>query len=96
MDNNTLIKMELEIMAQKVINMVTVNNSQVEEAIKAGFENAFKNYDFEKAVERIAHNAIETAIRDSAHYGKIKELVSKKAEEMIEKFIDIEWEKRKP
>lgn len=40
----------LDIAAQKIINMMVINNENIENQLKAGIEKAFKEFDFETVV----------------------------------------------
>jgi hypothetical protein len=88
MENFTQVRVELDIQAQKMISQYMINNERIEKEIEAGIKKAFESIDLEKEVERSVKNCIERAIRDSADWGKIRDAVKKKTDEIVEKYIE--------
>jgi 20S proteasome alpha/beta subunit len=88
MENTTVIKLELEVMASRIINQFMINNAAVEKEIEEGLKKAFESFNFKDEVEKIALNAIKDAIASSANYGKIRDIVKKKSEEIITELSD--------
>lgn len=88
MENYTQVKVELDIMAQKLINQYLINNEKIEKEIEAGIKKAFDNIDIEKEVEQSVKHAIEQAIRDSSDWGKIRAAVRKKTDEIVDAYIE--------
>ena len=88
MENALIIKNEIEIAAQRIIQQVMITNDQVKEQVEAGVKRAFEKFDFETEIEKAITGSIERAIRDSSQWGKISKLVYEKADEIIQAFID--------
>jgi phosphomevalonate kinase len=91
MDNQTAIRIELDIAAQKVINQIMINNEAVAKQLKSGFEKAFQNFDFEAYAQQAATRAIEKAIQESANYGEVRKLVEKRSNEIINEILDAKF-----
>lgn len=88
MENYTQLKVELVVMAQKLISQYMITNERIEKEIEAGIKRAFETIDLEKEVERSVKNAIERAIKDSSEWGKIRDAVKKKTDEIVEAYIE--------
>ena len=88
MENYTQVRVELDVMAQKLISQYMINNERIEKDIESGIKRAFETIDLEKEVERSVKNAIERAIKDSSEWGKIRDAVKKKTDEIIETYIE--------
>lgn len=88
MDNSVIIRMEMDIQAQKLISQYMISNEKIEKQLEAGIKNAFDNFDFEKAVEITVKNCIDTAIRKSGDWGRISTLVQDKANEVIDGYVE--------
>lgn len=84
----TQVRVELEIVAQKMISQFIINNSIVEKEIEQGFKQAFERFDFVKVIENATLDTIKCAIQDSANYGKIREMVKRKADDIIDDVIN--------
>lgn len=54
---------------------------------------AFERFDFVKSVESAVKGCIERAIKDSSNYGKISEAIHKKADEIIDQYIQTSIDK---
>ena len=74
-------------MAQRIISQYMINNDVITKQIEAGVKRAFEETDIEKLVESNVKGCIEKAIKDSADWGKIREAVRKKADEISEGYI---------
>jgi hypothetical protein len=88
MENTSTIRVELDIQAQKMIHQYMIDNQRVEKEIEAGIKKAFESIDLEKEVERAVKKCIEDAIRQSADWGKIRDAVKKKTDEIVEVYIE--------
>ncbi len=88
MENFTQVRVELDIQAQKMISQYMINNERIEKEIEAGIKKAFESIDLEKEVERSVKNCIEQAIKQSAEWGKIRDAVKKKTDEIVETYIE--------
>ncbi len=88
MENTSTIRVELDIHAQKMIHQYMIDNQRVEKEIEAGIKKAFESIDLEKEVERAVKKCIEDAIRQSADWGKIRDAVKKKTDEIVENYIE--------
>ena len=88
MENSTQIKVELDIQAQRLISQYMINNERIEKEIEAGIKRAFESIDFAKEVEHSVKNCIDQAIKSSGEWGKIRDAVKKKADEIIETYIE--------
>jgi hypothetical protein len=88
MENFTQVRVELDIQAQKMISQYMINNERIEKEIEAGIKRAFDSIDLEKEVERSVKNCIEQAIKQSAEWGKIRDAVKKKTDEIVETYIE--------
>lgn len=87
-ENATIIKLEIEVMAQRLLQQYMIHNEQIEKQVEAGIKNAFENFDFEKEVEKIAKQAIEHSISSSINYGKINDMIKKKSDEILSGIAD--------
>jgi hypothetical protein len=88
MENSTKVRVELDIQAQKMISQYMINNERIEKEIEAGIKKAFESIDLEKEVEHSVKNCIEQAIKQSAEWGKIRDAVKKKTDEIVESYIE--------
>ena len=88
LDNTAIIKLEIEVMAQKLLQQYIIHNEQIEKQVEAGIKNAFENFDFEKEVEKIAKRAIEDSIKSSINYGSISNVIKKKSDEILNNIAD--------
>ena len=88
MENYTRVRVELDVVAQKLISQYIIDNERIENDIEAGIRRAFETIDLEKEVERSVKNAIERAIKDSSEFGKIRDAVKRKTDEIIETYIE--------
>lgn len=88
-------RIEFDIAAQKCLNQVMINNTHIEEQLEAGIKRAFEQFDFVEFVANATQEAIKSQIRDSASWGKLRGLVQKKADEIVEAHIEREMEKWK-
>ena len=88
MENTSAIKVELDIQAQRLISHYMINNERIEKEVEAGIKKAFESIDLEKEVERSVKKCIESAIKESAEWGKIRDAVKKKTDEIVEGYIE--------
>ncbi len=88
MENFTQVRVELDVVAQKLISQYMINNDRIEKEIEIGIKRAFETIDLEKEVEKSVKNAIQKAIQDSSDWGKIREAVRKKTDEIVEFYIE--------
>jgi len=88
MEETTRVRVELEIQAQRMISQYMINNKRIEKEIESGIKRAFDSIDLEKEVEKSVKNCIESAIRQSAEWGKIRDAVKKKTDEIVEMYIE--------
>jgi hypothetical protein len=94
-DNQVTMTLHLDIAAQKIINMMVINNEEIEGQLKSGIEKAFKEFDFEAVVTAATKGAIEREIKESTNWGKLRDIVRNKANEIVERHIEKEMEKFK-
>lgn len=87
MEDFTKIRLEIEIMAQRVISQYMISNDAIAKQIEAGVKRAFEETDIEKLVENSVRHCIEKAIHDSADWGKISKIVHEKADEIIDGYV---------
>lgn len=87
--------LHLDIAAQKIINMMVINNEEIESQLKSGIEKAFNEFDFESVVTTATKGAIEREIKESTNWGKLRKIVQDKANEIVERHIEKEMEKFK-
>lgn len=92
MDHNVTMRLELEISAQKILSHLIVHNETVEKGIEAGLKNAFETFDFERVVTEAAKRAIQREIEDASGFKAIREMVRKKADEIVNKHIEKQLE----
>lgn len=52
------------------------------------FKKAFDSFDFEQIVIDATKQAIKSELQASANYGKLREVVRKKADEIAENYLD--------
>lgn len=88
MDNFTKVRVELDIQAQKMISQYMINNERVEKEIESGIKKAFDSIDLELEVEKSVKNCIEQAIRQSSEWGKIRDAIKIKTDEIVESYIE--------
>ena len=88
MENALIIKTQIEIAAQKIIQQTMLTNDQISKQVEEGIKRAFANFDFETEIEKSITLSIERAIRDSTQWGRISKLVYEKADAIIQTFID--------
>jgi len=88
MDNFTQVRVELDIQAQKMISQYMINNEKIEKEIESGIKKAFESIDLEKEVEKSVKNCIEQAIKQSSDWGKIRDAVKIKTDEIVETYIE--------
>ena len=89
MEDITKVKIEVDIMAQKMIIQHMVNNERIEQLIESGIKKAFESINLEKEVEESVKKCIHEAIRQSSEWGKIRDAVKKKTDEIVDSYIDI-------
>jgi hypothetical protein len=65
-----------------------ISNVRIKKDIEAGIKRVFETIDLEKEVEKSIKNAVEKAIKDSSEWGKIREAVKKKTDEIVETYIE--------
>jgi len=88
MENFTQVRVELDIQAQKMISQYMINNEKIEKEIESGIKNAFERIDLEKEVEQSVKNCIQEAIKKSGEWGKIRDAVKIKTDEIVENYIE--------
>lgn len=84
----TTFKIELDIAAQSIIHQLMISNEEVANQLKSGIEKAISSFDFEAEVQGLTHHAIKKAIQDSLDYGKLKELIQKRTEVILDNFVE--------
>jgi hypothetical protein len=89
MEDITKVKIEVDIMAQKMIIQHMINNERIEQLIESGIKKAFESINLEKEVEESVKKCIHEAIRQSSEWGKIRDAVKKKTDEIVDSYIDI-------
>ena len=94
-ENTTAIKIELNVAAQKIIHQFMTGNELIEEQLKKAIEDGITEFDFELEVKKLVQRQLSEAVRESVQYGKLRELVAKKAESIFNKMIEKEFEKYK-
>ena len=87
-ENTSVIKMELDVKAKKLISQYMILNETIENDIQAGVENAFKNFDFKKAVEEQVKRAINNAVRNALDYGVLATYVKKASDKIIAQTVE--------
>lgn len=95
MDDVVRMRIEFDIAAQKCLNQVMIQNTKIEGMIEAGIKHAFENLNFVEVVSIATQRAIKEQINDSANWGKLRDLVKKKADEIVQAHIDKQLEKWK-
>jgi hypothetical protein len=93
MENAIVIKTQIEIAAQKIIQQVMIGNEALEKQIEEGVKRAFDNFDFSAEVERAVRSCIERAIKESSDWGAISKMVHEKAETIIQEYIQSSFDK---
>jgi hypothetical protein len=88
MENSVIIRMEMDIQAQKLISQYMIANEHLEKKLEAGIKNAFEKFDFQAAVEVTVTDCIQNAIRKSGDWGRISTLVQEKANEVIDGYVE--------
>lgn len=88
MDNSIKIRLELEVAAQRIIGQYMFNNEKIEAEIEQGVKRAFESIDIAAEVEKTVIHSIEYAIRQSGEWGKIREAVKRKTDEIVEAYIE--------
>lgn len=88
MNNYSTVRLQLDIEAQHFISQHMIHNDRLSKEIAAGVKKAFDSVDFEKEVENSVRRCIDDAIRQSTEWGKIKEAVRKKTDEIVDKYIE--------
>ena len=83
----TKVRVELEIAAQRLISQFMLNNQEIEKQLEAGVKKAFENFDFEKVVELQVKDCIASTIKAAGEWGRIREAVRKKADELIDSYV---------
>lgn len=96
MENTTILKVELNINAQKIVNQIILNNETIEKEIKEGIESAFEKFDFKAEIEKATGEAIRNEVRNAINHGSIKEIVHKKSDEIITSIADEHFNKLYP
>ena len=86
-------RVEFDIAAQRCLNQVIINNEHIEQQLEEGIKRAFEQFDFVEYVSRATQDAIKEQIRNSSSWGKLRDLVRKKADEIVEAHIEKEMEK---
>jgi len=66
-----------------------INNERIEQLIESGIKKAFESINLEKEVEESVKKCIHEAIRQSSEWGKIRDAVKKKTDEIVDSYIDI-------
>lgn len=82
------VRVELDIQAQHFIGQHMLHNARIAKDIEAGVKAAFENIDIAKEVEDSVIRCIRDAIRQSAEWGKIKDAVKKKTDEIVDTYIE--------
>lgn len=88
MENSVIIKTQVEIAAQHIINQVMLNNKEIEEEVRIGVEEAFKDFDFKKAIKEAVNSSIKSAIKESTSFGKIRSKVKNATEKIVDEMVD--------
>lgn len=86
--NSTQFRIELDIAAQNVIHQLMISNDAIEGQLKSAIEKAITSFNFEDEVHALTSKAIRDAIQDSLDYGKLKQLIQKRTEAILDNFVD--------
>lgn len=92
MEDQTIIKFEISLAANKIISQVISRNERMQEELEMGIEEAVNEFDFKKYCKEYTTQAIQSAIKTSSEWGKIRELAKIKTDEVINNFIDSQLE----
>jgi hypothetical protein len=101
MERISQIRMELDINAQKLLQQVEIDNSDLEETIKAGIERGFKEIfeddNIEKTIAELVKDEFKMTIKRSCNNWalkhKIQETISKNIEDKVDEVAN-EWSER--
>jgi hypothetical protein len=93
MRDTVTMRVEFDIAAQKCLNQVMIHNERIEQQLEEGIKRAFEEFDFVEYVSRATQDAIKAQIKDSSSWGKLRELVKRKADEIVEAHIEKQMEK---
>lgn len=88
-------RIEFDIAAQKCLNQVIIQNETIAQQLEEGIKRAFERFDFVEIVEAATIEAIKSEIRKSTEWGKLRDLVRKKADEIVDAHVEKELEKLK-
>lgn len=88
MNDQVKMRFELEVMASRIISEYLIANESVQKSIEAGVKRAFENIDLEAEIEECVKGQIKRAIREATEWGKIREAVKAKTDELIEGMIE--------
>jgi fructose/tagatose bisphosphate aldolase len=88
MEDFTQIRVELDVQAQRLISQYMIDNERISKQVEIGVKRAFEKIDLEKEVENSVMGAIQRAIKESSEWGKIREAVKKKTDEIVESYIE--------
>lgn len=92
MENNIIIKLELNIAAEKMINQLMINKENVHSGLEAGLKTAIENFDFEKEVEKYAVDKIRGIIRETVLGSKVESYLRKRIEKVVDELVEREIE----
>lgn len=88
MENSVVIKLELEVQAQRIISQHMLHNAEIAKEIEAGVRAAFESINMADEVEAAVKSAIRSAITQSSEWDKIREAVKTKCDEIVNAHID--------
>jgi len=81
------LKIELDLMAQRMIQGFLLHNEKVNGEIENGIKGALEKFDFEGEFARQVDKAVSNIIRDVMQTSKLREIVSNKVGELIDRYI---------
>lgn len=90
MEDTTAVKFEINIAAERMLSQILIRNERFENELKTGIEKAIESFDFEKVIISQVQEQLRRTIQDSASWGKLRELAHKRADEVVQNYIDKE------
>lgn len=88
MNNNSIIRVELDIIAQKMIQQYMLNNEMISKEIEDGIKNAFEKVDIKKELEMSLETSIKDSIKNIFQYGKIKQMINNRLESLLDEKME--------
>lgn len=88
-ENSLVIKMELDIARERIINAFMINNEQIAEQVKNGIEAAVREFNFEDEIKQQAGRLIKEEISSILWKdGGLRKLIKQKIEEAVEAMVE--------